>query len=307
MKLTPRLAGRAALPIAAAGAIGFALLTVQRPEPAIGAPAVPPPSPSASMESAVAAVGLIEPQSETIAVAAEVSGVVRSVHVRPGDRVEAGAPLFELDRRSTLAALEAARATLRVAEVEAKDAEARRGLFSNAGGEQAFSQDQLDRVAFASERAQANLAVARAEVRRLETELSRLVVRAPIGGEILRVDVRPGEFAAAGPSAEPLIAMGDTRRLHVRVQIDEEDIGRIGQGAAAEGSLRGEASRKVPLTFVRFEPQALPKRNLTGGAERVDTRVVEAVYSFDPAALPAFVGQQMDVFVAARPVTNAGS
>lgn len=307
MKLTPRLAGRAALPLAAAGAIGFALLTVQRPEPAVGAPAVPPPSPSANLESAVAALGLIEPRSETIAVAVEISGVVRRVHVRPGDRVEAGAPLFELDTRATAAALEAARASLRVAEVDLQDALARRRLFTEVEDQRAVSLDERDRATFGAERAEANVALARAEVRRLETELARLTVRAPIAGEVLRVDVRPGEFAAAGPAAEPLIAMGDTSLLHVRVQIDEEDIGRIGQGAAAEGSLRGEASRKTALTFVRFEPQARAKQNLTGGAERVDTRVVEAIYAFDPAALPAFVGQQMDVFIAARPVTRGES
>ena len=35
--------------------------------------------------------------------------------------------------------------------------------------------------------------------------------------------------------------------------------------------------------------------------ERVDTRVVEAIYSFGPAAAPAYLGQRMDVFVEAAP------
>jgi hypothetical protein len=39
---------------------------------------------------------------------------------------------------------------------------------------------------------------------------------------------------------------------------------------------------------------------LTGDStERVDTRVLQALYSFDRATLPAYVGQQMDVFIEA--------
>jgi hypothetical protein len=99
--------------------------------------------------------------------------------------------------------------------------------------------------------------------------------------------------------------MGAVTPMHVRVQIDEEDAARIASGAPAQASLRGDASKRIPLTFVRFEPQAMPKKNLNGGAERVDTRVVEVIYSFNPAGRQAFVGQQMDVFVTAKPIARA--
>ena len=56
----------------------------------------------------------------------------------------------------------------------------------------------------------------------------------------------------------------------------------------------------MALSFVRFEPYVLPKRSLTGDtAERVDTRVLQAVYAFAPSDFPAFVGQQVDVFIKA--------
>jgi HlyD family secretion protein len=59
--------------------------------------------------------------------------------------------------------------------------------------------------------------------------------------------------------------------------------------------LRGNPEISVPLTFVRFEPYVLAKRSLTGDTtERVDTRVLQAIYEF-----AAFVGQQVDVFIAA--------
>jgi hypothetical protein len=56
----------------------------------------------------------------------------------------------------------------------------------------------------------------------------------------------------------------------------------------------------VPLQFVRFEPYVVPKKSLTGDStERVDTRVLQVLYSFNRDTLPLYVGQQMDVFIAA--------
>jgi len=49
---------------------------------------------------------------------------------------------------------------------------------------------------------------------------------------------------------------------------------------------------------VPVEPYVVPKRSLTGDStERVDTRVMQAVYSFPRGRLPVYVGQQMDVFI----------
>ncbi|MCZ8132793.1 MAG: efflux RND transporter periplasmic adaptor subunit [Steroidobacteraceae bacterium] len=299
------LARRAVLPLAALGLIAFAFTVANRPEvdAAAATPAGAPASAAPGAGAVVAALGLVEPSSETIAVAAELPGIVREVYVTAGQDVAAGAPLFRLDTRAVEAQLAAARAALRVAEVEARDARARAELYTTITDARAVSADEKDRVRFAAERAQATVALRAAEVKQLETDLARLTVRSPLAGRVLRVNVRAGEFAPAGPSSEPLIALGDVTPLHVRVQIDEEDASRIEAGAAAEGALRGDNARRVALRFVRFEPQATPKRNLTGGAERIDTRVVEAIYAFEPTELRAFVGQQMDVFVEARPVT----
>ena len=306
MQLSTKLLGRAVLPAAALGLIAFAFSVAARPgsDEAQAQPAGQPASASASATTVVAALGVVEPSSETIAVAAELPGVVREVLVRPGEDVAKGAPLFRLDTRAVSARLDAARASLRVARIDAQDAQARARLFTAISDARAVSADEKDRARFAAERGQATVSLRGAEVRQLETELAQLTVRAPIEGRVLRVNVRPGEFANAGPSADPLIALGDVTPLNVRVQIDEEDAARVAAGAKAEGALRGDNARRAALRFVRFEPQATPKRNLNGGAERIDTRVIEAIYAFDAATLPAFVGQQMDVFVQAAPVAR---
>jgi RND family efflux transporter MFP subunit len=291
--------GRLALPVVAAGLFAFALLSVlghderSGARPALAAPGTPFPA-------TVAGVGVIEPRSEEIAIGTHVPGIVSAVHVRPGDRVEAGAALFVIDERAPRAELALAEARLRSAQVALEDARDDSARFQRILARDATSEATATRKRFAVARAETALAEARAEVRRLETEIERLTVRSPIAGTVWRVDVRAGEYAPAGLLVDPLLVLGDASRLHVRVEVDQTDAHRLRPGARAVGSLRGDGGRQAPLEFVRIEPRIQAKRALTGdGTERVDTRVLEVIFALDPAALNAFVGQQMDVFIEA--------
>lgn len=101
----------------------------------------------------------------------------------------------------------------------------------------------------------------------------------------------------------PLIRLGDLDRLHIRVDIDENDAWRFKPETRAVAFLRGNRDLKAELVFVRTEPYVTPKTSLTGSStERVDTRVLQVIYSFDRHVLPAYVGQQMDVFIEAPEV-----
>jgi multidrug resistance efflux pump len=142
------------------------------------------------------------------------------------------------------------------------------------------------------------IAKAEAEVAKIETDLDRLIVRAQVASRILQLNVRPGEFVGA-PPGQPLVILGDVERLHVRVDIDEYDIPRFQTGLPATAVPRGNLQEKYPLEFVRVEPFVVPKKSLTGDTtERVDTRVLQVIYEFDPAGRPPlFVGQQVEVFI----------
>ena len=144
------------------------------------------------------------------------------------------------------------------------------------------------------------IAKAEADVAKAEIELDRLVVRALVAGEVLQVKVRPGEFVGT-PANQPLVILGNIETLHVRVDIDEYDIPRFRSDVPATAVPRGNLQVRYPLKFVRVEPFVIPKKSLTGdNTERVDTRVLQVIYEFDPAGLPPlFVGQQVEVFIEA--------
>jgi HlyD family secretion protein len=146
--------------------------------------------------------------------------------------------------------------------------------------------------------AKAEITTAAAQLKRLETDIERLTMRAPVAGEILQVNVRAGEYAQVGALAKPLIVMGDTSRLNVRVDVDENEGWKVRPDAPAQAAERGNGNQKVSLEFVRFEPYVVPKKSLTGDStERVDTRVLQVIYRFKDTKVPFRVGQQMDVFI----------
>ena len=147
---------------------------------------------------------------------------------------------------------------------------------------------------------------ARAQVEQDKTTLDLLQVRAPVDGTILQVNVRLGEYVAPVPG-QALVMMGSLKPLHVRVNIDEEDIPRLRLNAPARAKLRGDARQEeIPMTFVRLEPYVMPKTSLTGtNIERVDTRVVQVIYALDAEnklvrEKKVLVGQLLDVFIDTR-------
>lgn len=227
-----------------------------------------------------------------------------------------------------------AEARVKQAEVQLADTKNSLSMREGVSDKRAISEEQIRNSRFAVEAAQAKvkeaqadlallkagawapeIAVAEAEVKSaqaqveaVQTEIDRLTVKAPVDGEVLQVKIRVGEFAQAGPLATPLMVVGNVDTLHVRVDVDEHDAWRIEQGSPAEAYVRGNSSLKTTLSFVRFEPYVVPKKSLTGDStERVDTRVLQVIYSFDPKSIPIYVGQQVDVFIKGKPSLGAPS
>lgn len=75
-------------------------------------------------------------------------------------------------------------------------------------------------------RADADVRAADDRVRLAQEKLSKCVVRAPISGTVLRVNLREGEsFALLSP--RPLFSMADASGRRVRAEVDERDVGKV--------------------------------------------------------------------------------
>jgi multidrug efflux pump subunit AcrA (membrane-fusion protein) len=307
---------RLVLPLVGILAALWATFSIARTQPRRESTQPPARPPMSDFSSTVAAVGLVEASTENISIGTPLAGVVAKVFVTAGQMVKAGDPLFELDARHLRAdlsvkeqALAVARARADVTRARLEDLQRQLEFAEQVKDKRAISAEELTRRHSAVQTAAAELqeatvqiAAAQSQAHAVEVEMQRSIVRAPIDAEVLQVKLRAGEFAPAAPTSTPLVLLGRSKPLHVRVDVDEHEGWRVRAGAAGVGHLRGNADVTTPLRFVRFEPFVVPKRSLTGDStERVDTRVLQVIYRVERGDLPLFVGQQLDVFIDAQP------
>lgn len=211
----------------------------------------------------VTAVGSVQPISQ-VDISSEQSGTVRSVRVTYNDAVTAGQVLAELDTdkfranvASSRAKLSAAKAKLAEADITVEDA--RRTLDRKAwlaASQSASRQDYdtaktaYDRVVAQRVSAEADIEVAEAELALNEANLAKTQIVAPIDGIILTRSVNPGQTVASTLQAPVLFSVaGDLRKMEVRVDIDEADIGQVREGQSASFTVDAFPGRRFPAVI----------------------------------------------------------
>ena len=259
-----------------------------------------PASPPAQKPSArvIAAAGMVEALRENTSVGVPTAALVQRVFVKVWDKVEVGAPLLQLDDRELQAQLKTLQADLRVREAELAKARRQYERTESLRASRGVSQEEADTRRDEFTVAQARVDSACATVEQTGALIERLTVRAPIGGTVLQVNTRAGEYATPGADTTPIL-LGSIEEVQVRADVDEQIAPRVKEGSNAVGYLRGDTQNAIPLEFIRIEPFVTPKRNLTGSSsERVDTRVLQVIYKFpNDLNRRTYVGQQMDLFI----------
>jgi RND family efflux transporter MFP subunit len=292
--------------------IAFVLRTINAQEKRDIPP--PPIEPAGKpYEHTVAATGILEALSENVSLGVPIAGLVTDVSVKVNDSVKEGAALFRLDDRDLQAQLLKQRAAIEVAKAQIDVSKANvtkmEDMFKRVRDmpdNRAVSADEVNQrqndlnVAKAQLAASnAQLLAAQADVQQTEVMIERLTVRAPREGTIIQVNIRAGEYAGTAPKI-PAMVLGDLDKLQVRADVDEQNATRIRIGQEAKAYLKGDTTTAIPLKFIRIEPYVIPKVSLTGAStERVDTRVLQVIYSMDKPqnSSPMYVGQQVDIFI----------
>lgn len=352
------LLNKAIIPVLAVGSLAYAVYAtgVMRPRHVALPPLSPPPE--RAFSNSIAAVGVIEPASELVAVSPRVPGWIETVHVVAGQTVEKGHPLFTLDTSDLRAELAVrqqlarvaeaklhrlrasprpedvpiARAAVQEAQAKLKDAEnnlrfiesvvdrravreeevsQRRQAVSREQAAVAERQAELDRLLAGAWKediavAEAELASTQASVARIQIDIERMTTVAPMDATVLRSNARAGQYAPTAGAEDPLMTLGSPGLLNVRADVNEQDAPRVKAGARAVAKVRGDGGTPRELEFVRFEPMIVPKKALSGfAAERVDTRVLQAIFRFNKEDSAIHVGQQVDIYIAAQPFVGA--
>jgi multidrug efflux system membrane fusion protein len=191
-----------------------------------------PPSPTVPVTVATAerrtmpfelpATGTVEPL-QTVAVQAQVSGILQRVAFKEGDEVRQGQVLFELDARPYRAALEQASAILERDRAQAANATQEAKRYESLAEKEYVTSQQYDQVRTTAAAAQATLAGSQAAVAQARLNLQYATIRAPITGRTGSLLLREGNLVRAS-TAEPLVKINRLRPILVRFAVPASNL-----------------------------------------------------------------------------------
>jgi len=205
------------------------------------------PAAVADLTVAVSATGTLQPLTQ-VDISSQLSGVVRSVSVNENQQVKKGDVLAALDTTKLEVQIERAQASAKAAAANVEDATVtltenekalvraaeltRRGMATDQSLEAATA--TRDRSKAALDSAEANLAIANADLKSQQTDLANSTIYAPIDGIVLTRSVDPGQTVASSLQAPVLfIIAADLRNMELVAAVDEADIGAVKTGQHA--------------------------------------------------------------------------
>jgi membrane fusion protein, multidrug efflux system len=182
----------------------------------------------------VIANGVAEPM-QTVAVEAQVSGILNRVTFAEGQNVQAGQVLFEIDSRPYVAVLEQARGQLARDVAQAANARRDAARYAALVKEGYVTTSQADQAEATAASAAATVEADRATVARAALDVSNSTIRAPISGRTGSLLVRQGNLVKAN-SEPPLVVINQIQPILVRFSVPQSqfpDIQRYYRGGNA--------------------------------------------------------------------------
>jgi multidrug resistance efflux pump len=174
-------------------------------------------------------------RADVVQVAPDVSGLVTRVEAVNDQTVQAGQPLFYVDRERYALALRQADAN--VAAARATLAQARRELVRNRALGELVAAESTEQSASKVEQADAALAQAEAARAVAQLNLERTVIYAPTDGFLSDLTLRTGDYVTAG---KPVLALIDSRSFRVEGYFEETKLSGLKIGMPVSVRVMGE-------------------------------------------------------------------
>jgi len=172
-----------------------------------------------------------------VSISAQVSGYIKAMNVREGDRVKTNEVLVQIDPTDAKQAYLQANADL-------KDAKADLQRFQELLASGAISSQKVDK-------AKLRYDVATSNVARVKNQLSFAEVRSPVDGVVVEKRLSIGDLASPGT---PILAIEDPNSLLVSTYVSENYISKIHEGDTVDISI--ESLHKTFVGVVRQVVQA---------------------------------------------------
>ncbi|OBU07240.1 efflux RND transporter periplasmic adaptor subunit [Morganella psychrotolerans] len=234
---------------------------------AVPAALITAPVRTGNIENTVLAAGKLD-AIERVNVGAQVTGQVKDLKVKTGDRVTKDQLIADIDDLQQKNNLRIAEAELDQAKADkiAKDAQLRQAELKFKRQRNMLRDDSGSREEFES--AETTLATTRADILSLQSrivkaqievdkkklELSYTRVTAPMDGMVIAVVTRQGQTVNAEQSAPTIVKIAQLDTMTVHTQISEADITRVYPGQKAWFTIFSEPDHRYEAILRMVEP-----------------------------------------------------
>lgn len=184
----------------------------------------------ANIMNSITATGTIEPVT-SVTVGTQVSGIVSKLFVDYNSVVKKGQVIAELDKTNLMSQLNTAKTQLATAQSQLNYQTANYKRYKTLFEKGLVAADDFDNAKLSYTQAKEQVASAKEEVQRAQTNLGYATITSPIDGMVLSKSVEEGQTVAASFSTPELFTIAqDLTNMQVVADVDEADIGDVKEG-----------------------------------------------------------------------------
>ena len=184
----------------------------------------------ANIMNSITATGTIEPVT-SVTVGTQVSGIVSKLFVDYNSVVKKGQVIAELDKTNLMSQLNTAKTQLATAQSQLNYQTANYKRYKTLFEKGLVAADDFDNAKLSYTQAKEQVASAKEEVQRAQTNLGYATITSPIDGVVLSKSVEEGQTVAASFSTPELFTIAqDLTNMQVVADVDEADIGDVKEG-----------------------------------------------------------------------------
>ena len=184
----------------------------------------------ANIMNSITATGTIEPVT-SVTVGTQVSGIVSKLYVDYNSVVKKGQVIAELDKTDLMSQLNSAKTQLATAQRQLNYQTTNFNRYKTLYQKGLVAADDFDSAKLSYTQAKEQVAAAKEEVQRAQTNLGYATITSPIDGIVLSKSVEEGQTVAASFSTPELFTIAqDLTNMQGVADVDEADIGDVKEG-----------------------------------------------------------------------------
>ena len=183
-----------------------------------------------TLQNSVTATGTIEAVT-SVTVGTQVSGIVNKLYADYNSQVKKGQVIAELDKTNLLSELNTAKANMASAQSQLNYQSANMKRYQTLYQKGLVSADDYENALLTYRQAKEQVATAKEQVQRAQTNLGYATITSPIDGTVISKSVEEGQTVAASFNTPELFTIAkDLTNMQVVADVDEADIGGVKEG-----------------------------------------------------------------------------